>query len=211
MNSPSARSPMNSPSARSPSYRHIAIKHKHSPIELKEKMRKTYKDKVQNCRNMLLNRLRGTETDLRETLTDIYKSMFNFSAETTITDEENEIMEEIRNELVQEELQWWLEEHEKSQAENVDWSMIEQEDNVICPVCQKDNLKLDFGTLTCLLCSFNIQTQKSLVEIKKSLNNCIEAHGALCNNQVLFTTVTEVNESHIYLICDSCMEMRLVV
>ncbi|XP_047988607.1 RPA-interacting protein-like [Leguminivora glycinivorella] len=211
MNSPSSRCPLNSPSAGSPSYRHITLKHKHSPIELKEKMRKTYKDKVQNCRNMLLNRLRGTETDLRETLTDIYKSMFSFSADTTITDEENIIMEEIRNELVQEELQWWLEEHEKSQTENVDWSTIEQEDNVICPVCQKVNLKLDFGTLTCLLCKFNIQTQKSLIEIKKSLNSCIEAHGTLCNNQVLFTNVTEVNESHIYLICDSCMEMRVVV
>lgn len=55
-----------------------------------------------------MNRFRGTatETDLRDTLTDIYKSMFNFSDEHTLDGEEQDLLEEIKSELVQEELQW---------------------------------------------------------------------------------------------------------
>lgn len=67
-----------------------------------------YKDKVQNCRNMLLTRFRGTvaENDLRDTLTEIYKSMFNFSGGDFLDEEECEVLEEIKTELVQEELAW---------------------------------------------------------------------------------------------------------
>lgn len=57
---------------------------------------------------MLLNKFRGpvAETDLKETLNEIYKSIpflddFNFELEY-------EVLEEIGNELVQEEMKWYL-------------------------------------------------------------------------------------------------------
>ncbi|KAI8435092.1 hypothetical protein MSG28_003489 [Choristoneura fumiferana] len=201
---------MSSPSSRSPSYRNIVLKHKHSPIELKEKMRKNYKDKVQNCRHMLLNKFRGTigETDLRATLTEIYESMFDFTSDLTTTDEEIEIIAEIRNHLVQEELQWYLEEYDKSQTDNVDWSALEQ-DNVICPVCQRDNLKLNLDSLTCSQCKFVVQTKLSLDQIKKSLEICIEKHGETCANPAQFAIVPELNQ--LYLICHTCKDMQSVI
>lgn len=59
---------------------------------------------------MLLNKFRGTigETHLRETLTEIYESMFDFTPDLTNTDEEIEIITEIRNHLVEEELKWFV-------------------------------------------------------------------------------------------------------
>lgn len=56
-----------------------------------------------------MDRLRGQliEKDLCNTLTDIYKSMFNLSDEV-IDDEEYEIMEEVKKDLIQEELEWFV-------------------------------------------------------------------------------------------------------
>uniref|UniRef100_A0A2H1WJF4 SFRICE_002419 n=1 Tax=Spodoptera frugiperda TaxID=7108 RepID=A0A2H1WJF4_SPOFR len=196
----------------SPRFKHLEIGPKRSPIEIKEKMRKNYKNKIQNCRVMLMDKLRGSliEEDLCTALTDIYKSMFNFSDEI-ISDEEYELIEELKKELVQEELEWCMKEYEKSQQENVDWSLVEEDNNVICPVCQKTNLQLQIDCLTCSNCKSDIKTKLSLSDIKKSLLSSLEAHNASCNNDAQFGVVSEENESHIYLICESCSEMKLIL
>ncbi|KAJ2952807.1 hypothetical protein O0L34_g7167 [Tuta absoluta] len=205
---------MNSPSRNSsPTFKNLKSRHKQSPVELKEKMRKNYKDKVHNCRDLLLNRFRGSveEMDIRNTLTEIYKSMFNFSNDYAVDDEETKLLEEIRNELVQEELQWWLQEYEKSQFENIDWSSMEQEEGVICPVCQKTNLTLQNSIILCPNCKTQISTTKTLADVKNSVISGVEKHSLMCNNDVQFTVISESNESHIYLICESCMEMQAVI
>ncbi|CAH2074108.1 unnamed protein product, partial [Iphiclides podalirius] len=109
-------------------------------------MRKDYKDKVQNCRNILLNKFRGPvgETELRDTLATIYKSMINLSSFDDMDEEEGKVLEEIKSELIEEEMQWLIEEYEKSQMDKFDWSILQQE-NVICPICQKTNFKCDAG------------------------------------------------------------------
>lgn len=101
-----------------------------------------------------------------------------------------------------------LEEYEKSQSDNVDWSALEQ-DNVICPVCQRDNLKLNSGSLTCSQCKFVVHTSLSLDEIKKSLEICIEKHSENCTNQTQFAIVPELNQ--LYLICHICKDMQSVI
>lgn len=101
-----------------------------------------------------------------------------------------------------------LEEYEKSQSDNVDWSALEQ-DNVICPVCQRDNLKLNSGSLTCSQCKFVVHTSLSLDEIKKSLEICIEKHSENCTNQAQFAIVPELNQ--LYLICHICKDMQSVI
>lgn len=53
-----------------------------------------------------MDRFRGpvAEQDLCKTITEIYKSMFDFNDATE--SDEVEILEELKNELVQEELDW---------------------------------------------------------------------------------------------------------
>lgn len=104
-----------------------------------------------------------------------------------------------------------MKEYEKSQPENIDWSSIEEDKDVICPVCQKINFQLSNGHLNCSNCKSVIKTQKSLSEIKKSILNAVDTHNATCNNDAQFGIVSEVNESHVYLICETCMEMKLIV
>ncbi|KAJ8725585.1 hypothetical protein PYW08_003768 [Mythimna loreyi] len=195
----------------SPKFKNLGIGPKQSPKELKEKMRKNYKHKIQNCRGMLMDKLRGSliEQDLCNTLTDIYKSMFNFSDES-IDDEEYLLMEELKKELIQEELEWCLKEYEKSQ-EIIDWSTVEEDNNVICPVCQKTNVQLVNGHLSCSQCKSSIKTQKSLAEIKKSLLSSVDTHNAMCSSDAQFGIVADENESHVYLICENCTEMKLIV
>lgn len=71
-------------------------------------MFQNYRDKIQNCRNLLLNKFRGpvVETDLKETLNEIYKSI-PFSDDDNF-DLEYDVLEEIGSELVQEETEWYL-------------------------------------------------------------------------------------------------------
>ncbi|KOB78707.1 putative RPA interacting protein [Operophtera brumata] len=194
----------------SPQYKNLGFKHKQSPKELKEKFRKSYKEKVQNCREMLMDRFRGTvaEQDLCNTLTDIYKSVIDFNV---IENDELEILEELKNELVQEELDWWIREYEKSQLDNVDWSSMEQDDEVICPICQKSNLKLANGNVSCSNCKTKFNTSKKLTDIKKSIVTCLEKHATLCTQEPQFTVIPDLNESHIYLICEICSEMNVLI
>ncbi|CAB3236422.1 unnamed protein product [Arctia plantaginis] len=195
-----------------PKFHNLALKQKSSPIEIKEKMRKDYKSKVQNCRGMLMDKFRGsvTESELHNTLTDIYKSMFKFPKEN-INEEEVEFLDELKGELVQEELEWWTKECERCQMLDVDWSSMEESNNVICPVCQKIDLQLSNGNLRCTSCSISIPTQKSLAEIKNDIFGLVDNHNSMCNSDVQFGLVTDFNESHVYLLCESCTEMKLVI
>ncbi|XP_031768315.1 RPA-interacting protein-like isoform X2 [Galleria mellonella] len=177
-------------------------------------MRKNYRDKVQNCRNMLLNKFRGAhiDTEIHNTLNDIYRSMFNFTNIHSIDDEEIEIFDEIKKELILEEFQWLMKEYEKSQADNVDWSLEEEDNNLICPVCQKFNCTLQNKVLTCTNCKSAIITEKSLDQIKYEIFNMLEKHNTACNNDLQFTLVPDTKESHnIYAICEECMEMQMIV
>lgn len=131
----------------SPTFKNIKSKKLHSPIQLKEKIRKVisiihiifldllylsssnciayryctyflqdYKHKVQSCRDILLCRLRGSPLlgkDLHTTLTDIYNETFsNFNKdafqELLTNNEETKILEEIKMELIQNELSWYV-------------------------------------------------------------------------------------------------------
>lgn len=195
-----------------PKFKNVGLRPKQSPKEIKEKMRQNYKNKVQDCRSMLMDKLRRSlpKTDLYCTLSDIYKSMFKFTEED-LNDEEFHLMDEFEDELVREELDWWAKEYEKCEMQYVDWSLIENNSDVICPVCQKTNLALNNGNLNCPQCNLVIQTTKSLSEIKENIISSVESHDAVCNSHVEFGIVPEANETHIYLICGNCMEMKLVI
>lgn len=102
------------------------------------------------------------------------------------------------------------EEYEVSQMNNIDWStMMDNNDNVFCPVCQKSHLQMTNETITCYNCKFNIITTKSLLEIKNEVMNSIEKHTA-CNGNVEFTIITDT-ETHIYLYCEFCKEFQLII
>lgn len=94
--------------------------------------------------------------------------------------------------------------------ENIDWSSLEDDNNVVCPVCQKTNVVKDEKGIGCSRCSWTVKTQKTLPAFKNDIVNCVERHGASCNNTVEFSQITDT-ETHIYLVCSVCMDMQLVV
>ncbi|XP_049867181.1 RPA-interacting protein-like [Pectinophora gossypiella] len=206
---------MNSPGTSSSptTYKNLKVKPKQSPVELKEKMRKNYKERVQKYRNVLINKYRGAaeEAEFRKSLTDIYKSMFKY-ADVDLTDEEEvELMEIIKNELVQEELQWWLEEYEKSHPDNDDWCDVDEDASVICPMCQKANFTLENRVLSCPNCKLTTTTDKNLTEIRCFIARSIAKHNDKCTGDVNFTTMPEHTHTYIYLMCFRCMMMETIV
>lgn len=104
----------------------------------------------------------------------------------------------------------WLREYEKSHLENIDWSSIEQDHEVICPVCQKCNFILESKVVFCSNCKIKFNTTNTLSEIKKSIATCLEKHANMCTHEAQFTVIPDLNESHIYLICESCSEMNVL-
>lgn len=47
-------------------------------------------------------------------------------------------------------------------------------------------------------------------DIKANVNEKLEKHSSTCNSNVHFTAV-ETDETHIYYICEHCMDMQLVI
>lgn len=143
---------------------------------------------------------------------ELYKSILNFSNETIKDEEESTVFEELKSELLQEEIQWWLNENEKCEMEGIDWSSIEEDNNVLCPVCQKENITMINGHIICSRCETTIKTEKSLIDIKKTLFSDVELHNTACSNEAQFTVITDPNGSeHLYFICQNCNEMKLIL
>lgn len=100
-------------------------------------------------------------------------------------------------------------EYEKSLG-NVDWSLCGEEDHVLCLICLKNNFKLHEKLLTCENCRIEIKTQmKSLEELKNNIFSSMDKHNPECKSQ--FSLMSEGDQSHIYLICDTCLDMQLIV
>ncbi|KAJ0180467.1 hypothetical protein K1T71_003871 [Dendrolimus kikuchii] len=135
--------------------------------------------------------------------------MFNFPIETS-SEEETEVFEEVKKELLHEEMQWWLNEYEKFEMEDTELFAMEQ-DNVICPICQIANFKLINEHLSCSQCEISFKTEKSLDDIKKLILSNLELHSAVCSHEPQFNLIMEPSRAHVYLICESCSEMKLVI
>ncbi|VVD03562.1 unnamed protein product [Leptidea sinapis] len=189
----------------SPSYKNLKYKQLQSPVELKAKIRKDYRNKIRNCRDLLLNKYRGDleGNDLKETLTQLYKDAFKFNDDFSFNIEEHDQLEEIKNEYVKE--------YDKSNGEDFDWSSYQTEENVICLICQKNNFTLLSNKLCCDNCNIQLNTTSSLIEIKRDIYESIERHNSKCNNDIQFSLVPEDSDCHIFLICDKCLDMQLVI
>ncbi|XP_030024274.1 RPA-interacting protein [Manduca sexta] len=195
----------------SPSFKNIVPKPKQSPIELKEKLRKNYKIKVQKCRGALIDRLRGSldEKELCGKLTEIYANECN---DQIIDNEELELLEEIRKELIQEELDWWIKQYETSHLDDIDWSALEEENSVICPICLKNNFTFENNNnLCCTSCNISFKTDMSLLDVKKSIEDSLEKHNLACSREAQFTIIPDTEEIHMYIFCEFCKEMKCVI
>ncbi|XP_072943389.1 uncharacterized protein Ripalpha [Epargyreus clarus] len=198
---------MNSPkSPLSPRYKNLKLKRYSSPKELKEKIRQDIRTKMKRSRDLILSGYRSDtfESEIIKRISEVYNKHVLLN-----DDEESEMLEEIQNELIQEELEWWQKEYEKSHHD-IDWSTLHQEENVICPICEKTNFDIVKSNVHCPNCKITIETDKSLLETKKAIFDAVEKHSS-CPTKAGFATVTELSNTHIYLICDSCSDMEIVI
>lgn len=85
---------------------------------------------------------------------------------------------------------------------------MEEDNEVICPVCQKFNFKHENGYVCCSNCNIKIKTTKKLSDIKNSIAICLDSHANKCTHEPQFTVIPDLHDFHIYLICETCTEIN---
>lgn len=94
--------------------------------------------------------------------------------------------------------------------ENFDRASIE-EDSVVCPICKKNNFKIENSTVLCPSCNVTIKSTLPSSEIKRLILDAVQKHNVLCNEELQFSVISEVDENHIYAICIRCNEMKAII
>ncbi|XP_012544708.1 uncharacterized protein LOC101743725 isoform X2 [Bombyx mori] len=175
--------------------------------------RQNYRNKVQKCRGTLQDKFRELtfeKDNMCNVLKELYKEMIDFSED--ILEIEDNILQEIKNELIQEELEWLLEEYQKTHMDdNIDWSKIEQDNVIVCPICQRDNFMSVNSCLKCPSCNVQIKTSMQTSEVKEHIFKCLDKHNSVCISDPQFTVIKDTSDCHIYLICETCNEMTYIL
>ncbi|CAG2169665.1 unnamed protein product [Oppiella nova] len=126
---------------------------------------------------------------------------------TDITD----FMEQIRQELLIEESQYWEEMLEWRKEEEVQW-MVQNRDSVVCFFCQKNPLDITTSNdnkseLVCSKCGFNLRTPFSLTlpYLQERVDHIIAQHSVLCGNTSLkFNLINDCSNNGYNNISVSC-------
>ncbi|GBO01265.1 hypothetical protein AVEN_1991-1 [Araneus ventricosus] len=123
------------------------------------------------------------------------------------------IMEEIQQEIREEERKW-LEEYAASETRNleseVDWL---QQDEVICPLCQKNPLHQIRSVIFCA-CGVRIDVQQdglTLQHLKSELHKGLETHEQGCLVSPSFSLLHFLENTNLAITCEGCNFMYIVV
>lgn len=200
----------------SPAFRNVKFRQKYSPIEIRDKLRSGFKDRLRDRRGSLFNKLRDlqSENEMRNVISTIIYEVSHAEYKFDPSEEEFSILKEIEKEIVDAELNWLIEEHRKGYMDDDQLTDLMQNNDVICPTCLINNLSIEQNgrqkMVICLKCGWKINSDKSLQDLSNDINAATEGHNAYCNETSAFALLTDGQDVHIYLVCQSCGEMRHV-
>ena len=173
----------------------------------------TLKDKcrleVKMRRQSMLNRMRSMALDDESIINDILQSQFisltrelGFVDEEILqnTDEVHILMEEIKQELLVEQAHFDMGEAFLDDMINSQFT-----DNVICPICQRNNL---FESGQNIACNCGIELYglngQTLSQIGASLSVAADMHSNSCQHTPLFSIETDELISSLSMQCNFC-------
>jgi len=133
--------------------------------------------------------------------------------------EVNEFMEQIRQELIIEESQYWENLLESRKKEEIEW-LLTNCDSVVCFFCKRSPIKLiSFNDKTQLICNncgfeFTAQCSITLGSLQKRIDDIISEHNSICINRDFDFNIIEktfINSSNnISLSCSVCGKSQLI-
>lgn len=190
----------------------------------KETYRKRCRDRLKASRDKFIERLRHSTADQHDTslVEDLMQEEWKvFCSEADKQLNKNEsiddyiaIFEEIRAELIREEQQILAEyeaglHHEEASLQ----STIQNQYEVICPVCQRNPLILNKGVIFCY-CGIRIETEQdcvSLSYVKQNLMEGLKLHSESCSSQPQFGIVNHEAIQNLLMTCDNCDFIFIIV
>lgn len=209
----------------------------------KETYRKRCLERLRQSREQLQCRFRGISSKemekdtndnfihdlMREELKMLQRS---FQASPTIDEDQMEtdkldfdiddvlsLFDDIQEELIKEEKRI-MEEFEKyensvKQEEKILCRAIERlsTDEVICPVCQKNQLLQNKGVIFCP-CGVRVNTEQDCITlsyVKTSLEEGVNQHSVTCEGEPVFSAVQDYGSNNLLMSCKACDWMYIVI
>ncbi|VVC46256.1 Hypothetical protein CINCED_3A009594 [Cinara cedri] len=116
-------------------------------------------------------------------------------------DEEDKIFDEIKQEILDEEMKWISE-------QDIDYNVYLhhlQNNSLECPVCHTGNLiKSGNNNISCDICHTSIQTLLEVDALKSNLENTTAEHSRLCQAPAECIVFPTHCDSSMFLLCSIC-------
>nr|XP_003708081.1 PREDICTED: RIP-like protein [Megachile rotundata] len=204
-------------------------KMKNGSPKFQEVFRERCRQRMREKRRQLFNKSRfGLEInseEIQDTLSQIVRKELTDLATTDLDPALNpfspiiseplnpEEAMELENEILNEEEQWILQEYEKMSQEEIELlalSADQENEEVICPICQTSNLAENARQVTCTSCDFKVNGSISIKDLGYLINKCANTHSTICREPPGFLALPENNMS-LYLVCDKCSTWMSVI
>ncbi|XP_050428944.1 uncharacterized protein LOC126838496 [Adelges cooleyi] len=170
-------------------------------------LRERYRNLMKNKRETLLERVRNVSYDMRENevTSFIDKTCIKMDIEEDdgfhSLDEEDQIIDEIKQELLDEEMKWISAQYSEY---NVYLQHL-QNDSIECPVCQTGSLiKSDTNNITCDVCHITIYTSLETDALKNNLETSAIEHSRNCQRPVYCSVFPAPDVNSMFMMCNEC-------
>lgn len=84
-----------------------------------------------------------------------------------------------------------------------------ENNDIICPTCQKAVLAEESNCLTCAACGLML-AGRTIQEAKRLINECVCEHATNCIKTPTFTVISESNNINLYMVCYECSTLALI-
>ncbi|KAE9534341.1 hypothetical protein AGLY_008431 [Aphis glycines] len=180
---------------------------KNRDVNFRDIMRNRYKSIIKNKRESLLEQVRNVAYEMRENevTSFIDKTCIKMDIEEDdgfhSLDEEDKIFDEIKQEILDEEMKWICE-------QDIDYNIYLQHlqnNSIECPVCHTGNLiKTTVNTISCDVCHTSIQTFLEIDALKNNMENTAAEHSCVCQSPIECIVFPTPYDNSMFMLCNIC-------
>ncbi|XP_046619571.1 RPA-interacting protein-like [Neodiprion virginianus] len=205
--------------------RESARKLKNGSPKLQEVLRQRCRDQMRQKRGQLFNKGRiGLDDDehVHEVLTEIVRrelsslgtsNWSNSSSPQDLLDPDEAL--DIEKEMLEEQESWIMEEYERLvQNEEEMLALFAEEglsEQVICPICQRAALSDVRDAIVCNFCGLTLPSVVSVNDLGRIINENVNSHAETCSELPGFSVVPENNNNSLYLVCQRCGTLSVII
>lgn len=207
--------------------RESARKLKEGSPKLQEVLRQRCRERMRQKRGQLFSKSRSgldeTEHDnVQEVLTEIVRQELSdlATSEWSGSGSSQELLDpdealDVEKEMLAEQEMWILEEYERLvRNEDEMLALFAEEglkEEVVCPICEKSVLSEFQDAIVCNYCGLSLPSIVSVEDLGRNINDNVNSHSEGCAELPGFTVVMENNNNSLYLVCQMCGALAVII